>query len=598
MQANIIMGKKCIPIYDITGIQNFIFASNKAKENIGASAYMQLLFEKEIPQYMPEKTVTEWQGVKQLVIKNDDTISSEIIYIGGRNAMIAFASRELAVETTKKLSERILKDTQGTLGVIVTYSETDFENFIEDKEKLYNRLNANKASFIQSTPLRGISITEETGDGLPSSGERDQEKKNILISNSAALKQQYSGNELFKKLTSGEYTFPKDFDNLGRQEGESHIGVVHIEGNSLGSFIDSQLSNIQSYEEAVPIIRELSSNLDKLYKKVFGQLVKECAEAIKNKNVTKRLNLKSNYRPCSSINKLCPACLLFGTAGKNEALASRLSFSDAEVVDSLCGNLEELYEQPGILPELASPKPSATEFYLRKKDKKHHLWNYDYAGWWEWDKKDKIFIYDNIYTPEIQGRKFYWHHKINNPNYINVNNCTKRNVKIRPVKKGVKFKFRIYFNRIFDNELGKLLWTLTLGNSSEHAHKIGMGKPVGLGSVQIKVNKIKLRTMELNNNTIEYDIFDNKDNFFDYAFDDDISWLGSSKETIDALLKITNWKNAPSNIEYPNNADTPGKEHFKWFEANKTDHFSPKIIQYFEKLNTKDNHQLFKYRKK
>ena len=35
---------KCLTIYDVTGIQEFIFASNKAKENIGGSIYVQNIF--------------------------------------------------------------------------------------------------------------------------------------------------------------------------------------------------------------------------------------------------------------------------------------------------------------------------------------------------------------------------------------------------------------------------------------------------------------------------------------------------------------------------------------------------------------------------
>jgi CRISPR-associated protein (TIGR03986 family) len=55
---------------------------------------------------------------------------------------------------------------------------------------------------------------------------------------------------------------------------------------------------------------------------------------------------------------------------------------------------------------------------------------------------------------------------------------------IMPVKSGVTFHFRIYFENLTDVELGALLWVLRL--PPRHLHKIGMGKPLGMGSVEIK----------------------------------------------------------------------------------------------------------------
>lgn len=51
------------------------------------------------------------------------------------------------------------------------------------------------------------------------------------------------------------------------------------------------------------------------------------------------------------------------------------------------------------------------------------------------------------------------------------------------MKPNTKFKFKIRYENLTENELGALLFVLKLPDGC--AHKIGMGKPLGLGSVKI-----------------------------------------------------------------------------------------------------------------
>jgi len=55
--------------------------------------------------------------------------------------------------------------------------------------------------------------------------------------------------------------------------------------------------------------------------------------------------------------------------------------------------------------------------------------------------------------------------------------------KIQPVRPGVKFQGRIRFENLSHAELGALLFSLDLPGGCNH--KLGMGKPLGLGSVKI-----------------------------------------------------------------------------------------------------------------
>jgi len=58
-----------------------------------------------------------------------------------------------------------------------------------------------------------------------------------------------------------------------------------------------------------------------------------------------------------------------------------------------------------------------------------------------------------------------------------------QHTKIRPIRSGINLNFRIRFENLSDIELGALLFVLSLPPGC--AHKLGMAKPLGLGSVRI-----------------------------------------------------------------------------------------------------------------
>ena len=209
----------------------------------------------------------------------------------------------------------------------------------------------------------------------------------------------------------------------------------------------------------------------------------------------------SGHTPCTDTAHVCPACSLFGFVTEKrsdtEALSGRVRFSDARLTPVFAGQNNFLAPRP--LPELASPKPSATEFYLMP-EKRADTWNYDYAVLWTGSKRgSSTFKTLSGYKPRIRGRKFFWHDLSKESmqgKTIGEGLATKRHVFVRPLKPEVTFAFKVHFDRISESELRTLLWTLTIGgDAKEHGHKIGMGKPVGYGSAVITVNDVKVRTI-------------------------------------------------------------------------------------------------------
>ena len=305
-------GKKCLAVYDITGIQDFVFAGNKARENIGASIMLENVLKITFPSVLDTlngEVSKDWTNSSEFLLKSDSNLKAEVIYIGGGNALVVFDTIESAREVTKNLSLRLFEETRGTLAFAVAYHETNLEDFQEDKERLFEKLFNNKSKLCKSTPLRGLSITRECEDGLPWCGENECKRDGIHISCVANAKnklvvveeeeleyKEKRENFLGIEIPPG-YEFPLEFSKLGQRKGDSHLAVVHIDGNSMGKFIDDELSGITDYSEAVKRMRKLSNGIHKIYKGVFNQLIKDISEGIKDSEVQKVLKLEDRKLP-------------------------------------------------------------------------------------------------------------------------------------------------------------------------------------------------------------------------------------------------------------------------------------------------------------
>ena len=158
--------------------------------------------------------------------------------------------------------------------------------------------------------------------------------------------------------------------------------------------------------------------------------------------------------------------------GKESKWASRVFFEDAFLGEGQ----NDVFMNETSPKILASPKPTAFQLYLEQQPYEE---NTDLGNLKHWDDKDAL----------IRGHKLYWHRDTpDNPtdkyswNEGEAKNDTQHTIK--PIKRNIKFKSRIRFENLTKEELGALLFVLDLPQN--HYHKIGMGKPLGLGSIEIK----------------------------------------------------------------------------------------------------------------
>lgn len=169
--------------------------------------------------------------------------------------------------------------------------------------------------------------------------------------------------------------------------------------------------------------------------------------------------------PCNDRTELCPACSLFGmiSDAPGESFGSRIRINDAELE-------KDTGRKKVTLRELGEPRPSYLPFYAK-----------DAKGYDDTDSG-------------IRGRKYYWHHPdaAKNSSEYQTDKQTKRNSTMELQNPGSEFVFRIYYNGISEEQLQELEWVLTFGENtraSSLCHKFGHGKPLGLGSAKVIIEK-------------------------------------------------------------------------------------------------------------
>lgn len=185
-------------------------------------------------------------------------------------------------------------------------------------------------------------------------------------------------------------------------------------------------------------------------------------------------DLLEDYLKDTSVTDMTEA--LFGwvdTQGERQ-IAGRVFVGDACLVAGQTDIFVLKPEEPPIHALLSGPKPTTFQHYLVQ----------------ETDVKDDLHHYADKGITTLRGHKLYWHkdgrlHKENYDDPAWTPDST-QHASLRPVAAGVAFTFDLHFENLTAFELGALLWVLKVGGQGQHRLKLGMGKPLGLGTVRLE----------------------------------------------------------------------------------------------------------------
>ncbi len=239
---------------------------------------------------------------------------------------------------------------------------------------------------------------------------------------------------------------------------------------------------------------------------------------------------------CQKENGLCAACRVFGTIQGDELLLQgKVRLSDA------VGRREDIEKGDWILKELSSPKPE------------RHVPFYATDG--------------KSLASGPRGRKFYYHHQNPSDRAMTKTGHNHRNVRtLERLKTTAVLQATLDFQGLTEDETTALLFAIELDTRLELrqgkpvsvrslAHKIGMGKSLGLGSVGLTV--------------VSGNIYQGADRYKEWGYQHadlraQISDLKSKAPAPSVHLRdvLSLRKSEQGDIEYPGHT---------WFQAHKSE---------------------------
>lgn len=279
-----------LAMYDVRGIQKYIFRTPDLKSAIGASALVEDIIERalkvSVDSYEKQTGLSlkkdyEWydetSGPKPYV---EDAFDVQVLYIGGGNAFVVYregkpkeesegsvgceeAGDTLAVSINQKMSKYVLEHTYALqLAVAMVEKTDDYQN---DQKRVRREMERVKRSMSSMTPFGAtpaVKVDARTGYPLIWHAGKEDLSTEAFNKKRVAEKKRRHYKEEEKKI-----------DSLRTKKGiDSNIAVIHIDGNNLGLRIRSLLEDKTTYQAGVYAQRQISYKIEHSYKAAFEEM--------------------------------------------------------------------------------------------------------------------------------------------------------------------------------------------------------------------------------------------------------------------------------------------------------------------------------------
>ncbi|RIK36176.1 MAG: hypothetical protein DCC55_28130 [Chloroflexi bacterium] len=266
-----------LTVVDTGGVQDYMFSTNNLSQNAGASFLADCATRRWLVEALPVRRNVELVDERldfddQKRIEAGD-LDAELIYAGGGNAVIVFANQELAITFTRQLTRQILLDAPG-LQITVEHQNFDWgTKSLGGKEGVVactiKQLGLRKQIRPEISQQLGLGVTAKcVFTGLPAVAydRNDQDGRPVAAGAWFKVHHEYSWpadrptayTRLCTLIDFGDYKPPRDFEALGRTEGESsYIAVIHVDGNRMGKRVERisetypQPSQSRAYIQAI-----------------------------------------------------------------------------------------------------------------------------------------------------------------------------------------------------------------------------------------------------------------------------------------------------------------------------------------------------------
>ncbi len=298
-------------VIDTTGIQNYVFGSNRLRENIGASYLVSQATDEWVKScittckkvnrhnlFSPLGEQGAWKIDASLRIESDG-LDAEFIYSGGGNAVILCRDGGVS-EAFRAHYTRYLMENAPGIQVVILEDEFDFSKLGELAQTLKSIMERKpqvKASRKRSTPTLGLGVSaacrstglpaEQYTEPIKGAGENEETAYPASAEVLAKTRAFDDANQRLLSLLPIDdpnnryrFSYPYDLDNLGRSEGEhSYVAVVHADGDNIGSQL-MELAQVQGKDnrEYIEWWRKTSSTLDRVGTESLKQMLSRFLE--------------------------------------------------------------------------------------------------------------------------------------------------------------------------------------------------------------------------------------------------------------------------------------------------------------------------------
>lgn len=280
------MTEYTLTLVDVRQVQSFVFGANELKQNLGASALVELATHEWVADALKSGNLTynaldDLSQIKETPSVWRDNALVEILFAGGGNVGLLFARRETAVAFTKQYTLTLMEKAPG-LDVAVVHNDFDWnaddlaKKWVGFQENLAERKNRPPLS----SPLAGLSVTAQcayTGKLATGINDRNLVSSEVLckLNQASTAARRLKGN--LNNLDN--FAFPENFDDLGGERGRfSYLAVVHADGNGMGQRFSEYLKQSKDNPDFIKRLREFS----KIVNEVGIMALREVGDLLKN----------------------------------------------------------------------------------------------------------------------------------------------------------------------------------------------------------------------------------------------------------------------------------------------------------------------------
>lgn len=302
-----------LTLLDTTGIQDYIFASNRLQENIGASEIVSrattLWAFKALEDVVDGKHniknggSLDWEFDESKHIEEDSKLMAEVVQAAGGNTVVLFREKAHSRKFVEKLTFHILKEAPGL--TILAQHNDEFEFGVKEsrlpaalKILREEKMKEHKLSRRGSSPLIGMGVTaicDSTGlPAITTLGGKWQgqplglrgEDDSSMISAEAAAKRGWRKaanirlENILENAADG-FTFPYNLDKLGRIKGEeSYVAVIHADGNRMGERVRAIGEQATDDRDFIKNLRDFSKKIETISRTALEVVVGLVVQAV------------------------------------------------------------------------------------------------------------------------------------------------------------------------------------------------------------------------------------------------------------------------------------------------------------------------------